>query len=216
MVAITDDMASPLTAVADCEVLLRSAATGSPTGFFNVLIVHDYVASILLNEDSDDFARTVATATLPPELREVAASVAVQQDSRLSYIWFNQHAAAALYAALLTNNATGIDATGPYRGARPTRPCATGERSADRCAFRFLPALGRGLARTGWRSAGGRVQRDSRRRRRRSRLNSHPYSHCACRRRSCAHRDGHLAVRVDFGFLRARLTISSHPIPISR
>ena len=40
-VAITDDLASPLAEVADCEVLLRSGASGSPTGFLNALIAHD-------------------------------------------------------------------------------------------------------------------------------------------------------------------------------
>lgn len=115
VVAITDDMASPLAAVCDCEVLLRSGASGSPTGFLNALIAHDYIASMILNEDNDDVAATadiVATATLPRELRKVAASVAAQQDSRLAYIGFNEHAAVALYAALLTNDVTGIDARG--------------------------------------------------------------------------------------------------------
>ena len=54
MIAITDDPASPLAAVADCEVLLRSGASGSPRGFLNALVVHDYVASMILNEDNDD------------------------------------------------------------------------------------------------------------------------------------------------------------------
>lgn len=115
VIAITDDMASPLAAVCDCEVLLRSGASGSPTGFLNALIAHDYVASMILNEDNDDvadIARVVATATLPKELREVAASVVARQNSRLAYIGFNEHAAVALYAALLTNDATGVDAQG--------------------------------------------------------------------------------------------------------
>jgi fructoselysine-6-P-deglycase FrlB-like protein len=119
MIAITDDLASPLAAVADCEVLLRSGASGSPKGFLNALIVHDYVASMILNEDSDEVsstARIVATTTLPVELREVAASVASQQDSRLAYVGCGEHAAAALYAALLTNEATEIAAEGHIAG----------------------------------------------------------------------------------------------------
>ncbi|ORW86119.1 hypothetical protein AWC25_21590 [Mycobacterium sherrisii] len=115
VIAITDDMASPLVAVSDCEVLLRSGASASPTGFLNALIAHDYVASMILNEDNDDvadIARVVATTTLPKELRAVAASVAAQQDSRLAYVGFDQHATVALYAALLTNDATGVDAQG--------------------------------------------------------------------------------------------------------
>jgi fructoselysine-6-P-deglycase FrlB-like protein len=119
MIAITDDPASPLAAVADCEVLLRSGASGSPKGFLNALTVHDYVASMILNEDSDDVsgtARVVATTTLPSELREVAANLAAQQDSRLAYVGCGENAAAALYAALLTNEATEIAAEGHIAG----------------------------------------------------------------------------------------------------
>jgi fructoselysine-6-P-deglycase FrlB-like protein len=113
MVAITDDLASPLAEVADCEVLLRSGASGSPTGFLNALIAHDYVASLILNEDNDDvspLARTVATTTLPTELREVAADITSHPDSRLAYVGYGKHAAAVLYAALLTNELTSIPA----------------------------------------------------------------------------------------------------------
>jgi fructoselysine-6-P-deglycase FrlB-like protein len=113
MVAITDDLASPLAEVADCEILLRSEASGSPKGFLNALIAHDYVASMILNEDNDDvspLARTVATTTLPAELREVAADITNHRDSRLAYVGYGEHAAAALYAALLTNEMTTIPA----------------------------------------------------------------------------------------------------------
>jgi fructoselysine-6-P-deglycase FrlB-like protein len=113
MVAITDDLASPLAKVADCEILLRSGASGSPTGFLNALIAHDYVASMILNEDNDDvspLARTVATTALPTELREVAADIKDHQESRLAYVGCGEHAAAVLYAALLTNEMTTIPA----------------------------------------------------------------------------------------------------------
>lgn len=119
MIAITDDAASPLAAAADCEVLLRSGASGSPTGFLNALTVHDYVASMILNEDNDDVSSTahiVATTTLPTELREVAAGVAAQRESRLAYVGCSEHAAAALYAALLTNETTAIPAEGHIAG----------------------------------------------------------------------------------------------------
>jgi fructoselysine-6-P-deglycase FrlB-like protein len=113
MVAITDDLASPLAEAADCEILLRSGASGSPTGFLNALIAHDYVASMILNEDNDDvspIARTVATTTLPTELREVAAHLKDHQESRLAYVGYDEHSVAALYAALLTNEMTTIPA----------------------------------------------------------------------------------------------------------
>ncbi|BBZ71405.1 SIS domain-containing protein [Mycobacterium paraseoulense] len=119
VMAITDDPASPLAAVADCEVLLRSRTSGSPKGFLNALIAHDYVASMILKEDNADVsgtARIVATATLPAKLREIAARVAAQQDSRLAYAGCGEHAAAALYAALLTNEATESVAEGHIVG----------------------------------------------------------------------------------------------------
>lgn len=118
-IAITDDPASPLAAVADCEVLLRSGSPGSPRAFLNALTVHDYVASMILNQDSDDIAgiaRTVRTTTLPAELREVAADVAAQRQSRLVYVGCSDHAATALYAALLTNEAMGTGARGHIAG----------------------------------------------------------------------------------------------------
>ena len=113
MVAITDDLASPLAKIADCEILLRSGTSGSPKGFLNALIAHDYVASMILNEDNDyvpPLARTVATTTLPTELREVAADITSHPDSRLAYVGYGKHAAAVLYAALLTNEMTTIPA----------------------------------------------------------------------------------------------------------
>lgn len=119
VVAITDDRASPLALVADCEVLLRSGASGSPKGFLNALVVHDYVASMILNEGNDDVAgtaRAVASTTLPAELHRVAAGVAAQEESRLAYVGCGEHSAAALHAALLTNEATKIVAQGHIAG----------------------------------------------------------------------------------------------------
>jgi fructoselysine-6-P-deglycase FrlB-like protein len=112
-VAITDDLTSPLAQAADCEILLRSGPSSSPMGFLNALIAHDYVASMILNEDNDDvcrLARTVATTTLPQKLQKVAVEVRGHQEPRLAYVAFGNHAAAALYAALLTNELTSIPA----------------------------------------------------------------------------------------------------------
>jgi hypothetical protein len=112
-VAVTDDLASPLVAAADCEVLLRSESSGSPTGFLNALAVHDYIASMILSEDNDDITSTavvVAGTTLPPALNDVAAGIAADPGSRLAYIGFGEHAATSFYAAFLTNAAIGIAA----------------------------------------------------------------------------------------------------------
>jgi fructoselysine-6-P-deglycase FrlB-like protein len=113
LVAVTDNRTSPLALAADCDVLIRSRSSGSPKGFLNALVAHDYVASMILGEDNDDVsttARAVAATTSPTVFSEVAARIAANPDSRLIYIGFREHAATALYAALLTHESTGITA----------------------------------------------------------------------------------------------------------
>jgi D-arabinose 5-phosphate isomerase GutQ len=58
VVAITDNLASPLAEAADCELLLRSQSSGNARGFLNALAAHDYVAAMILNEDNDDPSST--------------------------------------------------------------------------------------------------------------------------------------------------------------
>jgi fructoselysine-6-P-deglycase FrlB-like protein len=118
-IAITDDLTSPLARVADCDILLRSGSSSSPMGFLNALIAHDYVASMILNEDNDDvcrLARTVATTTLPTKLQKITAKIKGSKESRLAYVGFGDQAAAALYAELLTNELTAIPADGHVAG----------------------------------------------------------------------------------------------------
>jgi fructoselysine-6-P-deglycase FrlB-like protein len=115
IVAITDDLASPLAAAADSEILLRSISLRTPHGFLNALAAHDYLASMILSEDNDDIpatARVVAETTFPIRLSEVAAGVAANPGARLAYIGFGEHAATSFYAASLTTEATGIAAEG--------------------------------------------------------------------------------------------------------
>jgi fructoselysine-6-P-deglycase FrlB-like protein len=117
IVAITDNPASPLTEYSDCEILLRSRTCGS-RGLLNILAAHDYIASLILNEDDDDVtstARVVAATTFPTALGGVAAGVAASPNPRLVYIGFSEHATTSLYAALLTNETTGVVAQG-YAG----------------------------------------------------------------------------------------------------
>ncbi|WP_374022231.1 SIS domain-containing protein [Mycobacterium sp. HNNTM2301] len=115
LVAVTEDLASPLAEAADCEVLLRSESSSSPTGFLNALAAHDYLASMMLGEDNDDVATTahvVAATTFPTVVREVAAHHAAHPRGRLAYFGFDEHAATALYAALLTRETTPVDGHG--------------------------------------------------------------------------------------------------------
>jgi fructoselysine-6-P-deglycase FrlB-like protein len=115
IIAITDDLASPLAAAADSEILLRSMSLRSPNGFLNALAAHDYLASMILSEDNDDIpstARVIAETMFPTRLREVAAGVAADPGSRLAYIGFGEHAATSFYAASLTTETAGIAAEG--------------------------------------------------------------------------------------------------------
>jgi fructoselysine-6-P-deglycase FrlB-like protein len=118
-VAITENLASPLAEAADCEILLRSRSSGSPTGFLNALAAHDYIASMILREDNDDVAttaRVVAATTCPNDLQRVASTIASNPQSRLAFIGFDEQGATALYAALLTNEMTPLVAEGHIGG----------------------------------------------------------------------------------------------------
>jgi fructoselysine-6-P-deglycase FrlB-like protein len=115
IIALTDDLASPLAGVADSEILLRSQSSGSAGGFLNILAAHDYVTSMILGQDNDDVmatARAVAATRIPGHLIQAAASLAEDPNSRLIYIGFSEHAAAALYAAFLTRETTTVTAEG--------------------------------------------------------------------------------------------------------
>jgi fructoselysine-6-P-deglycase FrlB-like protein len=111
IVAITDNLDSPLAESADCEILLRSQSSGSAKGFLNTLAAHDYLTSMILSEDNDDVgstARVVSGIRYPKGLDDVAHKVATNPQMRLVYIGFREYAAAALYASLLTTEVTGI------------------------------------------------------------------------------------------------------------
>jgi fructoselysine-6-P-deglycase FrlB-like protein len=111
IVAITDNLDSPLAEAADCEILLRSQSSGSAKGFLNTLAAHDYLTSMILSEDNDDVgstARVVSGIRYPKGLADVARKVAGNPQMRLVYLGFREHAAVALYANLLTAEVTGI------------------------------------------------------------------------------------------------------------
>src|ERR1700722_12119030 len=115
IIALTDDLASPLAGVADSEILLRSQSSGSSKGFLNILAAHYYITSMILGQDNDDVmatARVVAATKTPGHLTQAAASLAEDPNSRLVYTGFSEHAAAALYAGLLTQELTTVTAEG--------------------------------------------------------------------------------------------------------
>jgi fructoselysine-6-P-deglycase FrlB-like protein len=111
LIAITDDLASPLVASADCEVLLRSRSAGNPKSFLNALAAHNYLASLILSEADDDLASTariVSATTCPTVFAEVASAMADNPHSRLAFVGFRDHAATSLYAGSLAKKKTAI------------------------------------------------------------------------------------------------------------
>src|ERR1700753_812509 len=101
IVAITDNLDSPLAESADCEILLRSQSSGSAKGFLNALAAHDYLTSMILSEDNDDVgstARVVSGIRYPKGLDDVARRVAGNPHKRLGFIGFCGSAAPSLSA----------------------------------------------------------------------------------------------------------------------
>jgi fructoselysine-6-P-deglycase FrlB-like protein len=119
VVAITDEFSSPLAEAADCEILLRSDSLDRGKGFLNALAAHDYLASMVLSEDSDDVgltARVVASTRTPSSLGSLACDVAANPQTNMAYIGFREYAAAALHASLLTTEETGFPSEGYIGG----------------------------------------------------------------------------------------------------
>lgn len=115
IIAVTDELASPLARVSDGEILLRSHTPAASRGFLNALAAHNYIASMILGEDNDDVmatARVVAAITFPGDLAQLAADVTANPEPGVTYVGFGEHAATALYAALLTQETTQVAATG--------------------------------------------------------------------------------------------------------
>jgi fructoselysine-6-P-deglycase FrlB-like protein len=125
LVAITDNLASPLAAAADGELLMRSQLSASQSGFLNALAAHDYVASLILNEDNDDVATTahiIAATTFPQILHDLAAAVAAADNSVVVYVGFGEHAATAMYAEMLTRKMTDVDVASYSFDQQPSSP----------------------------------------------------------------------------------------------
>jgi glutamine---fructose-6-phosphate transaminase (isomerizing) len=117
LVAVTNDVTSPLATAADLVVALHSGdeATVSTKSYLNSLAAHDLLAAALTGTAPDDVlavAKAVeefggAAALTPPAAELVAAA-----NPRLAYIGFGDHAATARYAGLITKEGAKIAAEG--------------------------------------------------------------------------------------------------------
>jgi D-arabinose 5-phosphate isomerase GutQ len=115
IIAITRDIDSPLAFHADCTLLLRSGERPDNclSTYLNMLAAHDLIASMLLNEDSDEVAQSIdaiANLALPQCLSDAAAAFSRSPSSRLAFIGYRHHAATALYAAQIARDVAGVPA----------------------------------------------------------------------------------------------------------
>jgi fructoselysine-6-P-deglycase FrlB-like protein len=121
LLAVTNDLDSPLAAAADVVVALHSGdeATASTKSYQNSLAAHQRLTAMLLgtpDEDGLDGAKAVEEFTDTTPLVRVANAFAGDPSSRLAFIGFEDHAATALYAGLITKEGAKIPAEGYIGG----------------------------------------------------------------------------------------------------
>jgi glucosamine--fructose-6-phosphate aminotransferase (isomerizing) len=121
VIGVTNDADSPLATGADCVLQLRSGpeATVSTKSYLNALAAQDLIASLLLNTDCHEIGETVdvvADLGLPLTMAEVATEFVGAPDPRLVFVGYQDHAATAMYAGLITKEAAKIPAEGYIGG----------------------------------------------------------------------------------------------------
>jgi glucosamine--fructose-6-phosphate aminotransferase (isomerizing) len=121
VVGITNEAESRLATAADCTLQLRSGpeATVSTKSYLNALAAHDLVASILLDTDSLEIGETVGLVEhlgLPSSMAEAVSAYIDTHDARLAFVGYQDHAATAMYAGLITKEAAKIPAEGYIGG----------------------------------------------------------------------------------------------------
>ena len=117
LVAVTNDVTSPLAAGADLVVALHSGdeATVSTKSYLNSLAAHDLLAATLTGTAPDDVlavAKAVEEFGAAAELTRPAGELVAAANPRLAYIGFGDHAATARYAGLITKEGAKIAAEG--------------------------------------------------------------------------------------------------------
>ena len=121
IIGLTNDVESPLATDADCTLQLRSGpeATVSTKSYLNTLAAQNLVSSLLLNADSNEIGDTVELVEhlkLPAIMSQVAAEFVDARDPRLVFVGYQDHAATAMYAGLITKEAAKIPAEGYIGG----------------------------------------------------------------------------------------------------
>jgi glucosamine--fructose-6-phosphate aminotransferase (isomerizing) len=117
LVAVTNDVGSPLAAAADVVVPLHSGdeATVSTKSYLNSLAAHDLVAAALTRTALGDIlavAQAVEEFDGASALMPLAQEFITAANPRLAYVGFADHAATARYAGLITKEGAKVAAEG--------------------------------------------------------------------------------------------------------
>jgi glucosamine--fructose-6-phosphate aminotransferase (isomerizing) len=121
LVGITNDESSPLAQAADLNLPLHSGpeATVSTKSYLNTLGVHRYIAGVFTGENPAavveeilQTAATVAHAIESSDLNEVATAALAYDHYRVAMVARRDDSATALYAALITKEASKVAAEG--------------------------------------------------------------------------------------------------------
>ena len=121
LISVTNDPSSPLGRGGDALLRLHSGdeATVSTKSYLNSLAAHQRVLRLLTGVPGQDpwhTAKVLEAFSPPPVLAEIATTFATAPDARLVFVGFGDHAATALYAGLITKEASKIPAEGYIGG----------------------------------------------------------------------------------------------------
>lgn len=121
VVGVTNDPVSRLGAAADYTYPIHSGseATVSTKSYLNTLAALDDLTSRILGVPHDDVAATaqmIANLVVPDAIDVLAQTYVTAPDPRLAFIGYQDHAATALYAGLITKEAAKVAAEGYVGG----------------------------------------------------------------------------------------------------
>jgi len=121
LVSVTNDPTSPLGRAGDALLRLHSGdeATVSTKSYLNSLAAHQRILQLVTGspgQDAEHTAKVLEAFRPPAVLAEIATAFATTPDARMVFVGFGDHAATALYAGLITKEASKIPAEGYIGG----------------------------------------------------------------------------------------------------
>lgn len=121
LISVTNDPSSPLGLGGDALLRLHSGdeATVSTKSYLNSLAAHQRIVQLLTGVPGQDpwhTAKVLEALSPAAVLAEIATTFATTPDARMVFVGFGDHAATALYAGLITKEASKIPAEGYIGG----------------------------------------------------------------------------------------------------